>query len=32
MKFDLFQFIMEVFGYPLGYIMWAIYQIIHNYG
>ena len=32
MKFNLFQFIMEVFGYPLGYIMWAIYQIIHNYG
>lgn len=26
------NFIYEVFGYPLGYIMWAIYSLIKNYG
>lgn len=26
------KLIMEIFGYPLGYIMWAIYQLVHNYG
>ena len=25
------NFIMKLFGYPLGYIMWAIYKIIPNY-
>lgn len=25
-------FISEVFGYPLGYIMWAIYKLIPSYG
>ena len=26
------SFIMRLFGVPLGYIMWAMYQIVHNYG
>ncbi|MEG1943050.1 MAG: membrane protein insertase YidC, partial [Angelakisella sp.] len=25
------NFIMEIFGYPLGFIMWAMYKIIPNY-
>ncbi|HNX64509.1 MAG TPA: YidC/Oxa1 family membrane protein insertase [Oscillospiraceae bacterium] len=25
-------FISEIFGYPLGYIMWAIYKLIPSYG
>ncbi|MEG0614410.1 MAG: membrane protein insertase YidC, partial [Oscillospiraceae bacterium] len=25
-------FIGEIIGYPLGWIMWAIYQVFHNYG
>ncbi|WP_283124967.1 YidC/Oxa1 family membrane protein insertase [Angelakisella massiliensis] len=25
------RLIMEIFGYPLGYIMWAMYQLVHNY-
>ena len=29
---NIFQWIMTVFGLPLGYIMWAMYQIVHNYG
>lgn len=28
----MFKWIMTVFGLPLGYIMWAMYQIVHNYG
>ena len=28
----MFRWIMTVFGLPLGYIMWAMYQIVHNYG
>lgn len=26
------QFINAIFGYPLGWVMWALYQIIPNYG
>ena len=26
------RFIMQLFGIPLGYLMWAMYQIIHSYG
>lgn len=26
------RFIMQLFGVPLGYLMWAMYQIIHSYG
>jgi YidC/Oxa1 family membrane protein insertase len=26
------RFIMSVFGVPLGYIMWAMYQVVHSYG
>ena len=26
------QFIISIFGIPLGYIMWALYQLVHNYG
>ena len=26
------SFIMRLFGVPLGYIMWALYQLVHNYG
>lgn len=25
------NFIMELFGYPLGFIMWAMYQLVSNY-
>lgn len=28
----MFKWIMTVFGLPLGYIMWAMYQIVRNYG
>lgn len=26
------RFIMNIFGIPLGWLMWAIYQVIHSYG
>ena len=26
------RFIMQLFGIPLGYLMWAMYQLIHSYG
>lgn len=26
------NFIYEVFGYPLGYIMWALFMLVKNYG
>ena len=26
------RFIMQIFGLPLGYLMWAMYQIVHSYG
>ena len=26
------QFIISLFGIPLGYVMWALYQLVHNYG
>lgn len=28
----MFKWIMTIFGLPLGYIMWAMYQIVHSYG
>lgn len=28
----MFNAIMKVFGYPLGWLMWALYQLITNYG
>lgn len=28
----MFKFIMRVFGLPLGYLMWAMYQIVGSYG
>lgn len=28
----MFRFIMRVFGWPLGYLMWAMYQVVHSYG
>lgn len=28
----MFRWIMTVFGLPLGYIMWAMYQLVHSYG
>ena len=26
------QLIYEMFGYPLGFIMWGIYYLVKNYG
>ena len=28
----MFKLIMQVFGLPLGYLMWAMYQVVHSYG
>ncbi|MDR0986902.1 MAG: YidC/Oxa1 family membrane protein insertase, partial [Ruminococcus sp.] len=25
------NFISEIIGYPLGFVMWALYQLVHNY-
>lgn len=26
------RFIMRLFGWPLGWLMWAMYQVVHSYG